>query len=197
MLHPNTELRFVSPDIGHGIFATEDIPKGTITWVKDQLDRTFSPHEVTKLSPPNYENLMKYTYRDKEGNYFFCWDLTRFINHHHDANSMLTSLGFEIALRDIKKGEEITNDYGTLNIIEPFQCANGPLNGRDFVRPDDLIHFHEHWDKQIAEAMKYIQDVPQPLEKFLTTEQQEKIQFISQNKLPMPSIKENYFKQRI
>lgn len=197
MLHPHTELRFVSPEIGYGIFATQDIPQGTITWVKDQLDRIFTPDEVSKLTPANYENLMKYTYRDKAGDYFFCWDLTRYINHNHDANSMLTSLGFEIALRDIKKGEEITNDYGTLNIIEPFQCANGPTNGRDYVRPDDILKFHVEWDEKINQAMDYVAAVPQPLSKVLTTEQKEKLEKVVQKKMPLPSIKENYFEQRV
>jgi hypothetical protein len=196
MLHPHTELRFVSPEIGYGIFATEDIPKGTITWVKDQLDRVFSPEEVSKLSPPNYENLMKYTYRDKNGNYFFCWDLTRFINHNHDANSMLTSLGFEIALRDIKKGEELTNDYGTLNIIEPFQCANGPLAERDYVRPDDLTRYYQKWDQLIEAAIKFVDSVPQPLMKFIGDEQTEKLSHILQMKMELPSIKTNYFEQQ-
>jgi hypothetical protein len=196
MLHPHTELRFVSPEIGYGIYATQDIPKGTITWVKDQLDRVFTPDEVSKLSPPNYESLMKYTYRDKNGDYFFCWDLTRFINHNHDANSMLTSLGFEIALRDIKKGEEITNDYGTLNIIEPFQCANGPKDNRDYVRPDDLTRYYEEWDHLIESAIVFAQSVDQPLQRFMNEDQVQKLQDVVAKKMQLPSVKTNYFEQR-
>ena len=32
MIHPDTELRFISPEIGFGVFATKLIPQGTITW---------------------------------------------------------------------------------------------------------------------------------------------------------------------
>ena len=46
MLHPHTELRFVSPEIGYGIFATAFIPKGTITWVKDELDRIIPKEKI-------------------------------------------------------------------------------------------------------------------------------------------------------
>lgn len=46
MIHPDTELRFVTPDIGNGVFATRFIPKGTLTWVRDRLDQTFTPEDV-------------------------------------------------------------------------------------------------------------------------------------------------------
>lgn len=194
MLHPHTELRFVSPEIGYGIYATEDIPKGTITWVKDELDRVFTPSEVAMLTPANHENLLKYTYRNREGNYFFCWDLTRFVNHSFEANSMLTSQNFEIAIVDIKKGDEITNDYGTLNILESFKCANGPYKNRKDVNPDDLIHYYKVWDKLIESAMLKVKDVKQPLSHFLSPEQKTNLEKITLGQMPLPSILENYYK---
>ncbi|NNE36124.1 MAG: SET domain-containing protein-lysine N-methyltransferase, partial [Rhodothermales bacterium] len=51
MLHPDTELRFISDDVGYGVVATQPIPKGTITWVHDDLDRTFSLAEVDAMPP--------------------------------------------------------------------------------------------------------------------------------------------------
>ncbi len=194
MLHPYTELRFVSDEIGYGIFATQDIPKGTITWVKDQLDRVFTLSEVQALSALDKENLLKYTYRNCEGHFVFCWDLTRFINHSYEPNSMLTTLGFEIALCDIKKGDELTNDYGTLNIIEPFKCAHGPDHERDYVRPDDLLNFHQKWDQQIHSAMEFVKKVTQPLDQFLSFSQQDMIKKISNQQATLPSVIRNYFK---
>ncbi len=194
MLHPDTELRFVSDEIGYGIFATKLIPMGTITWVKDQLDRVFSKNEIQLMTESNRENLMKYTYRDRHGSYFFCWDLTRYVNHSYDPNSILTSLGFEIAIRDIQPGEELTNDYGTLNIIEPFKCANGP-HEREFVRPDDLTRFYIEWDKLIEQSMQNQPNVNQPLSRFLTAEQISKIESINKKLSSMPSIIENYYKE--
>lgn len=194
MLHPHTELRFVSTEIGYGIFATEHIPKGTITWVKDELDRVISKDEVKKLSPANLENLMRYTYRNSVGDFFFCWDLTRYVNHSYIPNSMLTALGFEIAVRDILIGEEITNDYGTFNIIEKFKCANGPDHERDYVCPDDLARYHRQWDDLIAEAFPLLRKVEQPLSKFLTSSQEKEVMHIESGEKSMPSVLTNLYR---
>jgi hypothetical protein len=193
MLHPNTELRFVSDKIGYGIFATSFIPKGSITWVKDELDRIITKEELKKFSPENLENLLKYTYRNSDGDYFFCWDLTRYVNHSFTPNSMLTSLGFEIAIRDIHPGEEMTNDYGTLNIIEAFICANDPEHERSHVYPDDLSRYHEKWDKQIDDSYQFINKIQQPLEKLLTTSQKNEIHQILLGAVKMPSVIKNLF----
>lgn len=194
MLHPDTELRFVSPEIGYGIFATALIPKGTITWVKDELDRVVSQEDLAKLSPANKENLLKYTYRNSKGEYFFCWDLTRYVNHSFEPNSMLTALGFEIAIKDIQPGEEMTNDYGTLNIIEPFKCANDPSHERDYVCPDDLARFHKKWDDQIAVAFPHLSEVSQPLNKFLTPVQIDEIKLINRGEAAIPSVLKNLYR---
>ena len=194
MLHPHTELRFVSPEIGYGIFATSFIPKGTITWVKDELDRIIPKEKINEFSAANLENLMKYTYRTSSGDYFFCWDLTRFVNHSFTPNSMLTSLGFEIAIRDIHIGDEMTNDYGTLNIIEKFQCAYSPsANHREFVCPDDLLNYHAKWDSMIGSAFAFLKEVNQPLENFLNHNQTREIEDITKGLKQIPSIINNYF----
>lgn len=193
MLHPHTELRFVSPEIGYGIFATEDIPKGTITWVRDELDRTFSQEEVKTLTPPNFANLMKYTSRDKNGDFLFYWDLTRYMNHSFEPNSCITGLDFEVAIRDIKKGDEMTNDYGTLNVVEPFKCLKSS-HTREYVRPDDLLNFYPEWDKQVTLAMSKVKSVSQPLERFLTFLQKTQIDDITSGKKTMPSLLESYYK---
>lgn len=193
MLHPHTELRFVSPQIGYGIFATALIPKGTITWVKDELDRIIPKDEVAHLSSANLENLMKYSYRNFQGDYVFCWDLTRYVNHSYNPNSMLTALGFEIAIKDIRPGEEVTNDYGTFNITEAFTCASGPSHERDVVSPDDLLRYHKTWDEQIAAVFPFVSELTQPLSKFLTNQQTQKIINIKNGIAAIPSVLENFY----
>lgn len=193
MLHPHTELKFVSPEIGYGIFATALIPRGTITWVKDELDRVVPKDDLDKMTQANLENLMKYSYRNSKGNYVFCWDLTRYVNHSYQPNSMLTTLGFEIAIRDIFPGEEMTNDYGTLNIIEAFECANGPSAEREQICPDDLKRFYPQWDDQIKHAFAFLKEHGQPLDKFLTSEQREDISQIQNGKNTLPSVLKNLY----
>lgn len=193
MLHPQTELKFVSEAIGYGIFATELIPKGTIMWVRDELDRVIKKEDLANYSPANLENLLKYTYRTAEGDYFFCWDLNRYVNHSFQPNSMITPLGFEIAIRDIQPGEEVTNDYGTLNVIEAFVCAKDTDHERSHVYPDDLARHYQAWDKKIAEAFQFIMQRPQPLERLLTKGQKEEIEKIHRGEMDLPSIKNNLY----
>jgi hypothetical protein len=49
MLHPQTKLGFINDVIGHGVVATHFIPKGTVTWVLDDLDMEFPPEEVDRM----------------------------------------------------------------------------------------------------------------------------------------------------
>jgi uncharacterized protein len=195
MLHPHTELRFVSPEIGYGIFVTQKIPMGTITWAKDALDRIFTFEEMSQLPPHDHENLLKYTYRNKEGNYYFCWDLTRFVNHNSEANSMLTPYGFEIALRDIEEGEELTNDYGTLNIVESFQCSYLTNKSREIVHPNDLLTYSELWDKQIFEALQHVRHIAQPLTAWISPETQQEVDLILKGEVKILSVKTLYFEK--
>jgi hypothetical protein len=53
MMHPATELRFLSREIGYGVFAVERIPTGTITWTGDPLDQRFTPEQVGQLPVSN------------------------------------------------------------------------------------------------------------------------------------------------
>ena len=81
MIHPHTELRFINREIGFGVFATQFIPRGTLTWVCDELDQFVDPARVAAL-PPNYRKLLDtYTFRDRLGRHVLCWDLARFVNH--------------------------------------------------------------------------------------------------------------------
>lgn len=124
MIHPHTELRFINKDIGYGVVATHFIPKGTITWVLDKLDREFTPGEVEKLDPVYREILDTYSFCNSAGNLVLCWDHGRFVNHSFNSNCLTTAYDFEVAIRDIHPGEQITDDYGYLNISRPFRALD-------------------------------------------------------------------------
>src|SRR5262245_7441225 len=118
MVHPDTELRFINETMGYGVFATLSIPKGTITWVRDNFDQTFKPGEV-KLMEPAYQKIIEdYSYIDARGMIVLCWDHARYFNHSCAANCLAGGYDFELAIRDIRAGEELTDDYGTLNLRE-------------------------------------------------------------------------------
>ncbi len=195
MIHPHTEIRFINDQKGHGVVATKFIPAGTITWALDKLDREFSPSEFEKLDPL-YQNILEtYTYRNKVGNLVLCWDNGRFVNHSFKSNCMSTAYDFEIAIRDIEPGEELTDDYGYLNVSAPFEGIDEGTD-RKVVYPDDLVNFSEIWDKQLKENFSKIMLVPQHLKNLITDKLWEKIKLINAGEIEMASIGENYYRAK-
>jgi hypothetical protein len=193
MIHPHTKLQYINELIGQGVFATQPIAKGTIMWVRDALDRELTPDEVQQLDEPLRETMLTYCYRNAKGNYMLCWDHTKYTNHSFTPNSMITPYGFEIAIHDIAAGEQITNDYGTLNIIEPFTPCDEGTN-RKTIHPNDLAIFHEVWDKQIHSAIKLFNTVSQPLKPYFSANDWQKIQVLSTLQQPPQSILECWYK---
>ena len=163
MIHPHTELRFVREQIGHGVFATAPIPRGTITWVGDALDQKFPAAATEGLPDLLEEQLEKYSFRDSQGRRILCWDHARFVNHACNANCLSADFEFEIAVRDIRPGEELTDDYGTLNIGESFTCLCNSPDCRGIIRPDDLLRFGRVWDEIVRGCLPQIATVEQPL----------------------------------
>jgi len=188
MIHPDTELRFINETIGYGVVATKFIPKGTITWTMDKLDRIFTPMQVRQMDPLYQEVLDKYTYRNAEGNHVLCWDNSRFVNHSSNSNCITTAYEFELAIRDIHPGEELTDDYGYLNLEEAFEVVPEVGTDRHVIFPDDLLRFHHTWDEKLLSAFPALPDVDQPLFKLLTTAIQEKITRIARGEEKMDSI---------
>lgn len=162
MMHPDTEVRFINKEIGYGVVATRLIPKGTITWVQDELDRVFTAREVKGMHPTTQEMMDKYSFRNNKGQYVLCWDLAKYVNHSFRANCLSTAYDFELAVRDIHPGEQLTDDYGYLNVSEPFKGLDEGTE-RDTVYPDDLLKYHAIWDKQLSEAFTSFNLVEQPL----------------------------------
>ena len=165
MIYPHTELRFINDKIGYGVFATQFVAKGTITWVRDELDQTLPPDCFTTMPTIFHNQLYKYTYRDEAGNFVLCWDLGRFMNHSCDPSCLGYGLDFEVAIGDIQPGEELTSDYATFNLLphESFVCSCGSPRCRAMVMPDDETRLARPWTEAINEALQIMQTVPQPL----------------------------------
>lgn len=192
MIHPSTELRFISDEKGYGLIATERIPKGTITWVRDPLDREFTPAEMDKLPEPVRDNLMTYCFRNSTGHFVLCWDNARFMNHSFRPNCLSTAYNLELAVRDILPGEELTNDYGHFNIIEPFRADNENTR-RKHVYPDDLLKYHPVWDRRLMSAFRRFERVAQPLSSVLPADTWETCEKIARGEKAMASILSLYF----
>jgi uncharacterized protein len=192
MIHPKTELRFISKEVGYGVFATDFIPAGTITWVMDKLDREFRPEEFFAMDLV-YQNIIDtYTFRNNIGNYILCWDHGRFVNHSFNSNCLTTAYDFEIAIRDILPGEQLTDDYGYLNIKDPF-TAEDEGTERKIVYPDDLVRYYKVWDAQILKVFGKINAYEQPLRVLIKDELWDKVQKIIAGKQQIDSILNNYY----
>ncbi|MDT8411580.1 MAG: SET domain-containing protein [Vicingaceae bacterium] len=192
MIHPLTELKFISNEIGYGVVAREFIPKGTITWVLDKLDREFSPLDIQTMEPIYQEILDFYTFRNNNGNYVLCWDNGRYVNHSFNSNCLTTAYDFEIAIRDILPGEQLTDDYGYLNIPYPFRGIDEGTR-RKIVYPDDLVKYHKIWDKKIEKAFPLITKVNQPLRTLISDEKWKEIEAIEKGEKQMLSILHNFY----
>ncbi len=192
MIHPKTELKFINHEVGYGVVATEFIPAGTITWVLDKLDREFSPAEVQSLEPL-YQNILDtYTYRNNKGNFVLCWDNGRYVNHSFNSNCLTTAYDFEVAIRDISRGEQLTDDYGYLNIPQPFKGMDEGTR-RKVVYPDDLLKYYKTWDKKLLKVFPDIPKITQPLKSLLTDRLWNEIVTIAQGEKVMESILNNYY----
>lgn len=192
MIHPKTELKFISNEVGYGLVATEFIPAGTITWVLDKLDREFTPEDLEKMAP-HYQNILDiYCFRNNQGNFVLCWDNGRFVNHSFNSNCLSTAYDFEIAIRDIHPGEQLTDDYGYLNIPRPFKAISEGTK-RKTVYPDDLLKYHKSWDTKLLKVFHKIPTLDQPLGELITEDLWKEIRDVAEEKSQMQSILKNYY----
>jgi hypothetical protein len=163
MIHPAAELRFVNPDIGYGVFAREPISKGTILWVLCDLDLIFTPAEAAAFPPPYQPILERYAYSDAEGRVILCWDHGRYLNHSCEPTMVGVGSTFEIAVRDVAAGEEITCEYASLNLPQPMDCRCGAGGCRRVIASEDLPKLSHDLDRQVEAALPRARAVPQPL----------------------------------
>lgn len=138
---------------GKGVFAARDFKKGetVIVW---HPKREISKEEMSSLTVDEQNHT---TYAG-QGKYIVMGSPERFVNHSCDPNTYVEGKK-DIALRDIKKGEEITTDY-SLNGIDDWEmeCKCRSKNCRkivfgDFRRLDPetqkrLAPYLEDWFKE-------------------------------------------------
>lgn len=103
---------------GIGLFADEDIPIGTTIWIYfPKLDIALKTQEVEKLPAVAQNYIYKHTWLSRKLNkYILSFDDDRFANHSNNPNVGEKIANEEdepsvIALREIRRGEEITFNY--------------------------------------------------------------------------------------
>jgi uncharacterized protein len=101
-----------SPIHGLGLFAAEFIPAGAVVWAFDPPVDQRVPLAALDGAPARVRSFVA-TYGYLEADHvLLCGDDARFLNHARPANC--SSRGeATVALRDIRPGEELTDDYAT------------------------------------------------------------------------------------
>ena len=167
MIIPWVKIVWISDDKGYGLVATQDIPKGTVTFVQDGLDIVLTQSQLEGMNPHLIEHIEKYSYEDYLGRLVIFWDLGKHMNHDDRANTLTTGYGFEIAVRDIKQGEEVTDDYrifSTHHDTSTFRKkGKTKISGHGALSPSLL----KKWDEKVRSALLEVSKYPQPLVKFL------------------------------
>lgn len=175
MMHPDTILQPVNPAVGLGVVATKRIPRGTIIWVRDSLDRTISPADLAGFPESMRLDILRWCFIASRGDIVLCWDHGRFVNHACEPNCTGTGFDVEVAIRDIEPGEELTDDYGRLQVAAEFECHCGSPRCRRVIHADDpdLARYGEVWVAESRVAIPSISKVPQPLGWLIPAEERE------------------------
>ena len=134
---------------GNGVFAKKDIPKGAkvIEYVGEKVTKKESDKRaddvIERASHKAGEGLV-YMFElnkryDIDGN--VSWNTARFINHSCDPNCETDIENDRIwitAIKDIKKGEELSYDYGyDFEHYEDHPCKCGSKNCVGFILSQD------------------------------------------------------------
>lgn len=163
MMHPDTVVRTVNDAVGVGVFATRRIPRGTLIWVRDPLDLALPHLAVEAMHPLQRAFVHRYAWREHD-DWILCWDHARFVNHACDATCIGLDGDFEVALRDIEAGEQLTDDYRSLGLFEdPFDCLCGTAGCTGHVGVEDAQRLMPGWRRRYEAAMANVGAVSQPL----------------------------------
>lgn len=179
MVIPWVKIVWISDFKGYGLIATQDIPKGTITFAQDGLDIVIPGSDLENLDPLLRINVEKYSYEDYLGNRIISWDLGKYMNHDDDANTLSTGYGFEVAIRDIKAGEEVTDDYRIFSTHHDTSFKQ-PTKPIESIKPwpKELI---EMWDSKVFHALKFIGGKDQPLVNFVQPDLMSEVHSLQKN----------------
>jgi SET domain-containing protein len=113
-----------------GIFTKVAIKKGDKVSKLEPNERIYYTIDQVKIIENSYDNearikdLLTYGwYDEKIDKYIYALDDDRCINHSDNPNleeTMIDDELYQVALRDIEVGEELTNDYGTFECLSEY-----------------------------------------------------------------------------
>lgn len=101
---------------GKGVFANKNFKKGEVVL-------RWNPKKITKKKSEELSTKERHYLEYQNGQYLLMQPPERYVNHSCDANTKVKNQS-DIAVKDIKKGEEITSNYNK-KLPVSFNCKCG------------------------------------------------------------------------
>jgi len=110
---------------GQGIFAERNFKKGEVVL-------KWNPKPLKKSDIKNLSKKERTYVAIIDKKYYLMQPPERFVNHSCESNTKPKD-NCDVAIRDIKKGEEITSDYGDMEGLEGFRCRCGSKSCKGII----------------------------------------------------------------
>ncbi len=159
--NPKTTKSLPSKISGLGLFANQDIKKGEVIGVKGGHILTLAELDALPYTGKHpelqiTEDLFVGPTNDKEYE-----ETMVFINHSCEPNIGMMGNIVSVAMRDIKAGEELTQDYATVDCREySFTCTCGSTNcrktitGNDWMIPEIQNKYFDYFSSYLQQKIK-------------------------------------------
>lgn len=105
---------------GKGVFANKNFKKGEIVL-------RWNPKKITKKESEKLSAKEKHYLEYQSGSYFLMQPPERYVNHSCNSNTNVKNK-CDVAIKNIKKGEEITSTYNNKKSPVSFKCKCGAKN---------------------------------------------------------------------
>ena len=178
MIHPETFVKVTNK--GLGLFANKNFKRGEILWIVDDHDIKIPVESYHLLDNQQKQRLNIYSYMDFDRRVIIPWDEGKYVNHDCEPNStgLMEFDNISIALRDIKIGEEIVEDYCCyFGHFETFTCQCGSIKCRGEISLNN--RYEKDLRIKLSDIATTIKSIDQYLLKIETQENKEFLEMLA------------------
>ena len=143
MLHPAIQLTESSRIQGRGLIATVFIPQGELIWQLDPDEPRIHLSEILAWPAAKQQEYGRLAFQCGEAEFVLAGEIDRYMNHSCDPNTWWADNVSLVARREIQRGEEVTYDYATTEVLLDFEmrcnCGSplcrGVITNKDYLSP--------------------------------------------------------------
>ena len=171
-VHEACELR-ESPIAGHGVFATRDLPTGTLVWQNNDMNTdkaavSYTWEQINNMEPTAKALIFNFGYQVDDDAFQgpiseeeLKDDISNYWNHCCDPNTWIIDINHWALRRDVKAGEELNADYATFDTrfdrIPVCKCGKEACRGKvtpnDYLDPKLRARYGQHVMPYIAKRL--------------------------------------------